>query len=156
MWISPKNRNLPDLIHAVCTVEEKISRLQEKSFVYVGDITDTGIVDFAVSNVAHAKDGDSTRAVDGLRDSIVGAIESALEVAATPVSWNLTKPRGTGVAERDTGIEATGHGAGDEGTSLFVQQSEQALLLGDERIELGRLTIKVVGYGALLIEGRDR
>jgi hypothetical protein len=45
---------------------------------------------------------------------------------------------------------------GDHGLALFLQQLDQALLLGDQGVDLGSFAVEEGGYKWLLFDWRNR
>ena len=55
---------------------------------------------------------------------------------------HLAQPGDAGVLEWDGGVEALGHGAGDEGAALLAQQGDQALGPGDQGVDARGLPVE--------------
>ncbi|KRG76958.1 hypothetical protein ABB30_08290 [Stenotrophomonas ginsengisoli] len=55
---------------------------------------------------------------------------------------HFAQPLHAGVFHRHRRVEAFGDGVGDHGLALFLEQLDQPLLLGDQRIDTGGFVVK--------------
>ena len=60
------------------------------------------------------------------------------------------------ILHRRVWIQPLGDGMGDHGLALFLQQLDQALLLGDQGVDLGGFAVEEGGYKWLLFDWRNR
>ena len=67
---------------------------------------------------------------------------------------NLPQPLDARILHLHVGIQSLGDGVADQRVSLLFQQLDQALLLGDQRVDAGGALVQEVGDGALFGEGR--
>src|SRR6266516_1697569 len=79
--------------------------------------------------------------------TIAQGANHAPERVAIPVRRNRPRPLDSRVLHRHVGVKPSGDGMADERAPLLQQQLDQALLLREQRIELGRLAVE---------KGRDR
>ena len=53
-------------------------------------------------------------------------------------------------------VQPLGHGVGDDGLALFLQQGDELLLLGHQRVNLGGFVVEEGGDGSLFFGGWQR
>jgi hypothetical protein len=63
--------------------------------------------------------------------------------------WHIAQPFDAGIFHRRIGVEAFGDGVGNNRLPLFLQQFDQTLLLGNQRIDLGGFAVEEGGDGLL-------
>jgi hypothetical protein len=68
---------------------------------------------------------------------------------------HLPYPRHARVLQRRVRVEAARDGVADERGALLLQQRDQPLLLGDKRVDPGRLAVEERGDGVLFGERGD-
>ena len=66
---------------------------------------------------------------------------------------HLAEPFDAAVLHRRVGVEALGDGVGDDGLPLLLEQRDEPLLLGHQRVDLRRLPVEEGGDGDLLFSG---
>src|SRR5260221_9214407 len=71
--------------------------------------------------------------------SLLNAFDQPSSGEYLPVRRNLAQPLNAGVLDRDIRVEALCDGTGDEGGALLLEELDQPLLLGHQRIDPRRL-----------------
>src|SRR5690606_16787584 len=85
-----------------------------------------------------------------------GRLSEPLKRYHVPMRRHLPEPLHSRLLHRYVRIESLRHRMRDDGLALLLQQFDQPLLLGDQRVDLGGFAVKEGGDKRLFISGRIR